>query len=113
MEEEFYNQILQYIISNSYLGPISETLKKKIRRNAKGIIAKDRLLYKQCANSCVLIKQGETEKILQECHDNIGGHKGIHATYGIIKERYFWPNMFEEIKHYVSYFVYLQCIRLC
>ena len=54
------------------------------------------LTIQQFPNSCVLIiKQCEIEEILQECNDNIGGHKGIDATYGIIKERYFWPNMFE------------------
>ena len=103
MEEEFYNQIIQYITSNSYPDCIPDSLKKKIRRNASGIILKEGLLYKQLVSCNVLIiKRGEVGGILQECHDDIGGHKGIHATYGIIKERYFWPKMFEEIKDYVS-----------
>ena len=78
-------------------------MRKKICRNASGMKLRDNLLYKQISSSCVLIiKQSEVGRIFQDCHDDIGSHKGIHATYSIIKERYFWPNLFEEIKQYVS-----------
>ena len=42
---------------------------------------KEGLLYKELIRTHVLIiKQGEVGGILQECHDDTGGHKGIHVT---------------------------------
>lgn len=42
-------------------------------------------------------------KVLKECHDdNTAGHLGIRKTYFKVKQRYFWPNLLQEVKHHVQ-----------
>jgi transposase InsO family protein len=41
--------------------------------------------------------------ILKEFHDMlIGGHFGVEKTFARVQERYWWPNQYTEVKHYVE-----------
>ena len=43
------------------------------------------------------------EKIMSDFHDSEwAGHKGIWASFSKIKERFWWPNMYKDIKHFVQ-----------
>jgi len=37
-----------------------------------------------------------------KCLHNDMGHLGIDRVYSLAKDRFYWPGMFEEIKHYVT-----------
>ena len=39
--------------------------------------------------------------ILKNAHDRLG-HRGIDATYQTVKERFYWPNMWNDVTHYVQ-----------
>ena len=32
----------------------------------------------------------------------IGAHLGVDSTYEKIKERYYWPKMFEDVRKYIE-----------
>ena len=41
--------------------------------------------------------------ILHSLHaENLGGHLGIDAVFNKIKERYYWPKMYQSVKFYVE-----------
>lgn len=44
------------------------------------------------------------EKALHECHDSnlTGGHFGFFKTYNKIRERYFWPNQYTDVKIWID-----------
>jgi transposase InsO family protein len=42
-------------------------------------------------------------EVLKECHDALSsGHLGTEKTFGRVRERYWWPNLYKEVKHYVE-----------
>ena len=41
--------------------------------------------------------------ILYNIHkDMTGAHLGVDSTYEKIKERYYWPKMFEDVRKYIE-----------
>ena len=49
-----------------------------------------------------MILPEQTELILFNLHkDPTGAHLGIESTYDKLKERYYWPQMYESVYSYV------------
>jgi hypothetical protein len=49
------------------------------------------------------VKPSEVKTILYNFHaDPLAGHFGFHETYRAIGERYFWPQMGDDIKQYIQ-----------
>ena len=112
MEEEFYNQIIHYVSSPSYSDRISDSPKKKIRRNASGIILKEGLLYKELISSHVLIiKQGEVGRILQECPMILGVTKVYIPPMASLKN-YFTNNICTLMFMNPMIYINLQALEL-
>ena len=43
------------------------------------------------------------EEVLEDCHDNIcAGHSGRTKTWERVRERFYWPGMYKDVKDYVS-----------
>jgi transposase InsO family protein len=49
----------------------------------------------------VILKEPDRQKILQQAHDDLG-HRGIRTTFMLLKIRFFWPSMLQDIKVYVK-----------
>ena len=59
--------------------------------------------YKMGNPQRVICDQVQREQILKELHDrDWAGHRGVWATFSKIKERYWWPGFYNEIKKYVE-----------
>ena len=41
------------------------------------------------------------ERVILQYHDHIG-HMGIDKTYDVIREKYFWPNLYQQLYSYIS-----------
>ena len=51
----------------------------------------------------VIGSEGQRKEIMKELHDKEwAGHRGVWATFSKIKERFWWPRYYEEIKKYVE-----------
>ena len=112
MEDQLYNHVCVYLCSKTYQ-TTDTSVRKKIRRYAAEMILKKDVLYKLVDDNCVLvIKREQVANILKECHDDIGGHKGIPGTYGVIKQRYFWHGMYQEVKNYVRSYHFIQILSV-
>ena len=41
------------------------------------------------------------QMVVHQYHDD-NGHMGVQKTYDAIRQKYFWPNLFQELYEYVS-----------
>ena len=74
----------------------------------KEFVLREGILYKQLKDKhgikCVmLIPRGLRSIVLRSCHDDpsSGAHLGIDRTWKRIRDRYFWPNLFNSVRKYV------------
>ena len=86
---------------------ISEDCKTILRRRSR-LITRNGLLYRKfiCTNTkeqvfqFVLPRKFRLEA-LQACHDNIG-HLGIERTHTLLRDRFYWPGMKQDVDDYVG-----------
>ena len=51
----------------------------------------------------VICKNEVKRKLISEFHESLwAGHRGIWATFSKIKEKYWWPHMYNEVKEFVE-----------
>ncbi|KAL7301957.1 hypothetical protein TKK_0005548 [Trichogramma kaykai] len=56
-----------------------------------------------CTGEVTTTNEEDRPSIIREAHDSaVAGHKGMINTNHRIRERYYWPNMMEEIRRYVK-----------
>ncbi|CAB0033548.1 unnamed protein product [Trichogramma brassicae] len=56
-----------------------------------------------CTGEVTTPNKEDRPNIIRKAHDSaVAGHKGMIKTYHRIRERYYWPNMMEEIRRYVK-----------
>lgn len=76
----------------------------KFRKEALKFVVRERHLFRRATKNVsirrVLDKDEERAQVLKECHDN-AGHPGKERTYRLIADRYWWKNVYEQIKKYV------------
>src|SRR5947208_3155115 len=108
-EEKFDKQIARKIYILKYLKGIipKEWNNEKIRKIKKEFY-EERLnrLFKRNREGKLLqiLKKDEIEAIMFMTHSHpMGGHFGIDATYEKIKNRYYWKEMYGDIKNYIKY----------
>ena len=80
---------------------------KTIWRNKKNLVLKKGLLFKKVHLRGV---EGETfqfalpwsfrRKALAACHDDFG-HLGMDRTLILLQERFYWPNMSQDVRNYI------------
>ena len=73
-------------------------LKHFYSKRSRNVPAEERLV-KQTAIPVIL-----RDDILKSYHDCLagGGHQGFERTYAAIRNKYFWPRMYEDVRQYVK-----------
>ncbi len=67
----------------------------------KLILDEDGILRRKTAQRTQLVLPVEFRKIaLEELHDKMG-HQGVDRTTSLVRDRFFWPHMQQEIENYV------------
>lgn len=60
------------------------------------------LPYRQTEKTTIVIPQDLIEFILKSYHNSkLGAHVGRDKLYGLIKDRYFWPGMYDDVSRWV------------
>ena len=80
-----------------------------IMKRKKGIyILRNGLLYKKCVSNNretgylqFVLPKLFRKQALEACHDEVG-HLGIERTTSLLKDRFYWPRMEEDIEEYVK-----------
>src|SRR6266542_6014392 len=78
--------------------------KKRFENKVKRYsLINNQLYYEKGEKKLKVIKRFELKPILYMMHDDlIAGHFATEIMYNKIKERYYWPKMYEDIKIYVE-----------
>src|ERR1051325_2149913 len=105
MEDTHYNNLFNYI--STKILPTNEKEKQQILRQSKNYIVKNNFLYKLDKNNknsfIRVVKTNELDSVLYMFHDDpLGGHFATDSMFNKIRTRYYWPQMYEDIKKYVK-----------
>ena len=107
MDENLYYQILQYLKNHKLKKELSNREKQKLLNKVKYYQKYDGQLYKKPKNNnpgfLKVIQRHELELLMNMMHNHpTAGHLGLEATYNKIKERYYWNQMYDDIKEYIK-----------
>ena len=107
MDLTTYHQLLQYL--DDFVTPetLESTQLRSFKNKARHYCTINGLLYKKNKKNpqrpLRVIKPMEVEAILFNFHsDPLAGHFGFNETYRAISEKYYWPQMGDDVKHYVQ-----------
>ena len=76
-----------------------------MRKKSNKYFITDYQLFRRCKNGQPqrVILPDQTELILFNLHKDLTeAHLGIETTYEKLKERYYWPQMYESVRRYVQ-----------
>ena len=81
---------------------------KRLFRGRSRLLFRCGLLYRKIFNSQLQENQFQFvlpktywKQSLEACHDNMG-HLGIERTTSLLRDRFYWPTMIEDIEHHVK-----------
>jgi len=105
MEENRYNHLKEYLILS--LLPSDKKLAKQIQQQSKHFVVLENQLFKKDkrnqGNYLKVLKSHEIESVLYATHNHLtGGHLGIEKVFEKVRENYYWPQMFEDIRNYIK-----------
>src|SRR5438045_3950882 len=107
MNSDTYYQLTQYLDDLTQPAESTSKERRSFKAKARHYILLNGLLYKKNRRNpqrpLRVIKLSEVERILYSFHeDPLAGHFGYNETYRAISERYFWPQMGDDIKRHVQ-----------
>ena len=107
MEPDTYYQLTRFLDDLTLPNNLEDNQRRSFKAKAKQYLLINGLLYKRNRKNpqrpLRVIKQNEVETILYSFHeDPLAGHFGFSETYRAISERYFWPQMGNDIKNYIQ-----------
>ena len=87
----------------------SKEVQQLSQQEAKLFISDDDVLYhKSKEQHKVVLTHALKEAVSRELHINMA-HVGADRTLQIIRERFYWPKMEEEVRHYINH--QCPCVR--
>src|SRR5215475_11955567 len=100
MDRTTYNEIYKYLEKLEIPQQYTDDDKKitHLRTKSNNYFIHNRQLYRRRKNDEPqrVILPDQTELIMFNLHkDQLGAHLEVESTFGKIKERYFWPKMYE------------------
>jgi hypothetical protein len=106
MELDTYFLIARYLETLELPNEMDTTQRRNFKRKAHQYVFINGLLYKKDKKNLTrplrVLKKNELEFVLHSYHDDpLAGHFGFQETYRSISLKYFWPQMGNDIKHYV------------
>lgn len=103
--------LLQFLKTGKFLQGTSKKICKRITKQSEYyVFAEDTLWHRESADSTELkiVPKPEDRKEVIKKHHSFG-HFGPQGTYDYVKEKYYWPNMLDQITH--EYKRCLQCLK--
>ena len=106
MDSITYYSLLQFLTDNSMPTHLTKEQRAALKRKSRYFIVLNDQLYKKNKENLnrpiKVVKESEVEDILYHLHsDPLAGHFSIDETYRRVKIRYYWPQMFNDVRQYV------------
>ena len=104
MDEQQYEDLVKYLDTLAYPENYNDKRKTQLRKNSTHYFVKNHILYRHTKNGGRrVILPEQVEVILYNLHQDMSGaHLGVEAVLEKVKERYYWPQMYEDVKSYVQ-----------
>ena len=107
MEFEQYNNIHNYLSHHQHPDHFNLQEKQRLEKQSTNYIVKNNFLYKNDKrkenNLLRVIRKHEMEPVLFMFHnDPTAAHFAVDAMFEKIRTRYYWPQMYEDIRTYVK-----------
>lgn len=102
-EEEDLEAFQDYLENMTRPKGMTEKQFKSLTRRASGYFVKEGQLWKKDIHNMhkVVAKKDQRLKILRQIHD-LEGHKGGWSFGRILRDRFYWPQMLEDVKWYIK-----------
>jgi ribosomal protein S4E len=101
MNEQKYKIIYDYLDNLTFPKEVkTEAEKEKLKKLSEKYFIQHQQLFRKTneGDSQRVILPEQTEIVLFNLHkDQSGAHLGSDATYEKLKERYYWPKMYESV----------------
>jgi hypothetical protein len=102
-EDEFCSSMMTYLLTKRL--PNKDKIARVVALTADYYLIDNGLLYRvnlkvkplPDGNQQLVVPDSIKAQIIQEIHDVDVVHLGIGRTYEVIKQRYYWPNMYTDI----------------
>jgi len=104
MNLELYNGYLDYLSNLTFTGTTDENDQRLIRKTALNYFISNNILYRRHrGQQRLVVPENRKEKVLQASHDHqLAGHMGVDNTYQRLSGKYYWKDMYEDIRSYVQ-----------
>ena len=92
-------QLARTVVAESYNYELEDgVLKHFYSKRGKNVPLNERLVKQTAIPKCL------RDELLKSYHDCIagGGHQGFERTYSALRNKYFWPSMYADIREYVK-----------
>jgi hypothetical protein len=107
MELTQYHNLYSYLNTHQYPTNLSPRDRKQLNSQSQHFIIYNNQLFKKPRKPkkqlIKVITRGELEPLLDIMHSHpTSGHLGTEATFQRLKDKYYWPQMYNDIKAYVT-----------
>jgi IS30 family transposase len=106
MDPSEYQQLIQYL--NNQTLPKNLKEQSRIKSKSRFFKVQDNLLYKidrrkRTRGKLIrVLQEHEVEPVLYMLHNHpIGGHLGVDIVFNKVRNLYYWPQMYDDIKDYI------------
>jgi hypothetical protein len=98
-----YNHLFKYLQNQTLPDDLTPTQQQKLVKQSRYFEIKNNYLYKHVRQKLLrVIRSHEMEAVLYMMHnDPTAGHFAVDIMFDKIKERYYWPQLYENIREYV------------
>ena len=104
MEEQQYKDIMQYLETLTYPDGYNDLRKTQIRKISTQHFVKNNTLYRKTKSGIQrVVLREQVEPILYHLHQDMSSaHLGIDAVFEKAREKYYWPQMYENVRKYIN-----------
>lgn len=107
MDTTQYSNLYFYLNTRQYPANLSPKERKHLAAQSKHFIIYNNQLFKKPRKPnkqlIKVITKGELEPLLDMMHSHpTSGHLGTDATFQRLKDKYYWPQMYYDIKAYIT-----------
>src|ERR1043165_479849 len=104
MDEQLYDNLKQYLTTLTFPDHVDRIQQIKVQRLSAQYVVKNDLLFKSIKGELKrVILREQVESILYHLHQDLSAaHLGIDAVFEKARERYYWPQMYDDVRNYVN-----------
>lgn len=104
MDRQLYDNLMHYLTELTYPDGLTQQRKTHLRKTSTQYIVKNNFLFRKDKTGIKrVILREQVESILYNLHQDMSGaHLGIDAVFEKVRERYYWPQMFEDVRNYIN-----------